>query len=107
MTEPPTGVWSETVDLTAPLARLAEEAPLAADWRRLPGVVTHVFSHFALDLAVLAAVVPQATPAPAGARWVARRDLDGEAVPSVFRKVVAHAHAHADAGPARSKSASL
>ncbi|WP_020186741.1 A/G-specific adenine glycosylase [Methylopila sp. 73B] len=105
MTEPPTGVWSETVDLAAPVARLAEEAPLTADWRRLPGVVTHVFSHFALDLAVLAAVVPQATPAPAGARWVARRDLDGEALPSVFRKVVAHARA--DAGPARSKSASL
>ena len=30
-------------------------APLKAAWRRLPGVVTHTFTHFPLELVVYAA----------------------------------------------------
>jgi A/G-specific adenine glycosylase len=91
MSEVPTGRWAADVDLSRPAEALAEEAPLAARWRRVPGVATHVFTHFALELAVLSARVPTGTPAPDGARWVSRRDLLGEALPSAFRKVVAHA----------------
>ncbi|MFD1702295.1 A/G-specific adenine glycosylase [Methylopila henanensis] len=102
MTETPTGRWAEDVDLAAPVAALAVEAPVAARWRRLPGAVTHVFSHFALELAVLAAEAPMTLAAPPGARWAARNELDGEALPSVFRKVVALARENA---PSSSRTA--
>ncbi len=68
--------------------RLARARP---KWRRIPGVVTHVFTHFPLELVVYAASVGAATPAPAGMRWVALAELAGEALPNVMRKVVAHA----------------
>ncbi len=60
-------------------------------WRRVAGVVRHVFTHFPLELSVYTADVPARTPAPAGARWVALASLSSEALPSVMRKVVAHA----------------
>jgi A/G-specific adenine glycosylase len=60
-------------------------------WRRVAGVVRHVFTHFPLELAVFAAEAPAGAPAPAGLRWVRLADLHGEALPNVMRKVVAHA----------------
>ncbi len=60
-------------------------------WRRLSGVVRHVFTHFPLELAVFVAKVPRATAAPAHARWVKIGDLADEALPNVMRKVLAHA----------------
>jgi A/G-specific adenine glycosylase len=60
-------------------------------WRRVAGVVRHVFTHFPLELSVYTADVPARTPAPAGTRWVAVDALQGEALPSLMRKVVAHA----------------
>ncbi len=91
MTETPTGRWSEDLDLSAPLASLAADAPLAATWRRTPGVATHVFTHFALELAVLVADAPAGARAPSGARWTPVERLADEALPTVFRKVLAHA----------------
>ena len=58
---------------------------------RSAGVVRHVFTHFPLELCVYMADVPARTPAPAGMRWVALGALHGEALPSLMRKVVAHA----------------
>ena len=60
-------------------------------WRRVPGVVTHVFTHFPLQLVVYAATVGAETRPPAGARWVALAALAGEALPNLMRKVLAHA----------------
>ena len=60
-------------------------------WRRLPGVVRHVFTHFPLELTVYAAEIPARTPAPKGTRWVRIAELGGEALPSLMRKVVARA----------------
>ena len=60
-------------------------------WRRLAGVVRHVFTHFPLELLVYVAELPAGTPAPAGMRWVALTDIGGEALPSVMRKVLVHA----------------
>ena len=60
-------------------------------WRRIAGVVRHVFTHFPLELSVFAADVPAGTPSPAGLRWVRLAELHGEALPNVMRKVVAHA----------------
>ena len=60
-------------------------------WRRVPGVVTHVFTHFPLQLVVYRATVNASAAAPGGMRWVALAGLAGEALPNVMRKVIAHA----------------
>jgi A/G-specific adenine glycosylase len=59
-------------------------------WRRLPGVVRHVFTHFPLELTVYRAELPHQTAAPTGTRWIAIAQLGEEALPSLMRKVVAH-----------------
>jgi A/G-specific adenine glycosylase len=87
MTEVPTTEWSPTFD--AHLALRA--APLAGRWRRMPGVVTHTFTHFPLELAVYTTRVPRTHAAPAGMRWTALENLGNEALPSLMRKVLAHA----------------
>ncbi len=61
------------------------------DWRTLPGVVTHTFTHFPLRLTVYAARVARGARAPAGMRWTPVSALNGEALPTVMRKVAAHA----------------
>lgn len=68
------------------------EAPLEATWRALPGKVEHTFTHFHLELIVWRAeqVSDGAVRDDGDYRWVARRDLTGEALPTVMRKVVAH-----------------
>ncbi len=60
-------------------------------WRRVPGVVTHVFTHFPLELAVYVATVPASATAPGDTRWTPLAELPGEALPNVMRKVLAHA----------------
>ncbi len=62
-----------------------------ADWQRLPGVVTHVFTHFPLELVVYRTHVPETAAAPDGARWIARGDVAGAALPGLMRKVLTHA----------------
>jgi len=88
MTEVPTTHWSHDFDAGTAL----DDAPLArATWRLLPGVVTHTFTHFPLELVVYQAAVAVRTRAPKGMRWVAVSELAGEAFPNVMRKVLAHA----------------
>jgi A/G-specific adenine glycosylase len=89
MTEVPTGEWTHDFDEDGALAAAPHLA--GAAWRRIPGIVSHVFTHFPLELVVYRAQVPARAGAPAGARWVALADLPGEALPNVMRKVVAHA----------------
>ena len=90
MTEVPTSPWSHGFDEASAL----DDAPrLSSDpaWRRVPGIVSHVFTHFPLELAVYRTQVRDGTRAPDGARWVPVADLPDEALPSVMRKVLAHA----------------
>ena len=90
MTEVPGSAWAHDFSIAHALG----SAPLLRSktaWRRLPGVVRHVFTHFPLELTVFIAPVPRATSAPKGARWVKLVDLPGEALPNVMRKVLAHA----------------
>lgn len=90
MTEVPGSEWAHDFDIqTAP--RFAPRFRGKPKWRKLPGVVRHVFTHFPLELDVFVAQVPSAAPAPKGARWVKIADLPGEALPTVMRKVLAHA----------------
>ncbi|MEP9376834.1 A/G-specific adenine glycosylase [Aquabacter sp. CN5-332] len=84
MTEVPSTPWA-----TGAVSSGGHE-PLKATWRALPGSVVHVFTHFALELAVWRADLPPSAPAPAGHRWVLPRDFEREALPSVMRKVLAH-----------------
>jgi A/G-specific adenine glycosylase len=91
MTEVPTSEWTRDFaedDALAAAPRLPRVRPR---WRRLPGVVSHVFTHFPLELVVLRADVPASTRAPAGMRWVALAEVAGEALPTLMRKVLAHA----------------
>ncbi|HYH21966.1 MAG TPA: A/G-specific adenine glycosylase [Azospirillum sp.] len=92
MTEVPSTGWTEGA---APDARAVERAaPLPAPWRALPGVVRHTFSHFHLELGVIAARAGEDW-ARADGIWVPLDQLGGQALPSVMRKVVRHALAHA------------
>jgi A/G-specific adenine glycosylase len=59
-------------------------------WHRKTGAVTHIFTHFPLELAVYTAHVPPRTRPPEGMRWVPIATLDDEALPNVMRKVIAH-----------------
>jgi A/G-specific adenine glycosylase len=64
-------------------------APFAADWRALPGGVVHVFTHFRLELSVLAARAPDGAQ-PAQGYWCPVERLGEEPLPSLMRKVVEH-----------------
>ncbi len=86
MTEVPTGDWTHAFDEAQALA----QAPIRARWRRVPGSVSHVFTHFPLELSVYLARAPRDTEAPRGMRFVPLRDVHDEALPNVMRKVIAH-----------------
>jgi A/G-specific adenine glycosylase len=93
MMEVPSGAWSEV------LQGGHAAAPVKARWRRLPGVVTHTFTHFHLELLVVRAVVDHAEAE--NCRWVAGADVDAEALPTVMRKVVGHVRKNSRASPLR------
>jgi A/G-specific adenine glycosylase len=105
MLETPSSPWQEA----RPNGNaLSDYAPLEADWRKLPGVVAHSFTHFHLELVVYRADVPiDAKPKraalPQTCGFVARTDLPRAALPSLMRKVLAHALAavsrNSKAGP--------
>jgi A/G-specific adenine glycosylase len=95
MTEVPTSEWTHDFDAADALRAAPRvtngKAKLA--WRKLPGKVTHVFTHFPLELIVYATAVPAGTRAPPGTRFVRRAKLDEEAWPTLMRKVIAVADA--------------
>ena len=84
MAEVPTSEWSASYAL----ADAGRDAPLQADWRRLPLPVRHVFTHFPLELTVFVAHAPAGTAAPSGMRFTALARLNDEPLPSVMLKVV-------------------
>ncbi|MDN2566833.1 A/G-specific adenine glycosylase [Aquibium sp. A9E412] len=85
MSEVPSSAWTARQDG----ATGAEAAPFAADWRPA-GTIGHVFTHFALELAVYHAEVA-ASAAPAGCWWSAPDELPGEALPTVMKKAIEQA----------------
>jgi len=89
MTEVPTSDWLAGQDDTT--AR--KQAPVLkgiARWHRKAGVVSHVFTHFPLELVVYTARVAARAAAPRGMRWAPIATLEGEALPNLMRKVIAH-----------------
>jgi A/G-specific adenine glycosylase len=99
MTEVPTTAWSADFVAAHAVAEAPKFPPLRGagtrkvSWHRVPGVVTQVFTHFPLELIVLRARLPKSAAAPEGMRWIGRDDIAGAALPSVMRKVLAHARA--------------
>jgi A/G-specific adenine glycosylase len=89
MTEVPGSEWLAGHDDKAALKQ-APALKAISRWHRKTGVVTHVFTHFPLELAVYTATVPARTRAPEGMRWVPVATLAGEALPNVMRKAIAH-----------------
>ncbi len=85
MIEVPSTEWNECVpDVGSAIA----QAPVAADdWQLLAGLVRHTFTHFELELAVITGKAST----PGNGIWRDPWRLDGEALPSIMRKVVAHA----------------
>jgi len=89
MTEVPGSDWLAGPDDKAAL----QQAPALKGiekWHRKAGVVTHVFTHFPLELVIYTAKVAARTRAPEGMRWVPIATLAGEALPNVMRKAIAH-----------------
>jgi A/G-specific adenine glycosylase len=78
------------------------QAPFAGRWQRLAGDISHTFTHFHLRLEVYRAerlalsqfgFFEPSGLTPAGCDWYARADLGSLALPSVMRKILAHAFA--------------
>jgi A/G-specific adenine glycosylase len=93
MLEVPSTEWAAPMPV---LEEALRAAPARADWRALPGIVAHTFTHFRLEALVCRAGVPagiRLAPSADAARcrWVARRQLGEVALPSVMRKIIAHA----------------
>jgi A/G-specific adenine glycosylase len=86
--ELPGGPWRVgEIDAVAP-----EGEPFAAPWRRLPGCVEHVFTHFTLRLALFCAHASSATP-PEGMMFIAPDEIDEAGFSGLMRKAALHARA--------------
>jgi A/G-specific adenine glycosylase len=68
--------WSEAEAIAA--------APVAAAWSELPGIVQHGFTHFRLDLALLAGT----TAEPAPGIWATPAEFKDYAFPTLTKKLV-------------------
>jgi A/G-specific adenine glycosylase len=83
MTEVPGSEWAEILPEMSP--------PISASWKKRMGVVEHTFTHFHLQVTVWVAEAANEIVPDQSYRWVAMDDVDGEALPTVMRKIVAHA----------------
>jgi A/G-specific adenine glycosylase len=93
---PPHGLLASTVELPGtpwtsegPDQGLLTAAPVVARWRRLPGTVEQVFTHFALKLTIYAAAFEGG--APDGHFWVAREAVGEAGFSNMMRKAVEYA----------------
>jgi A/G-specific adenine glycosylase len=90
----PSTDWRE--EIWSPAAAI-KSAPANVEWRALPGVVRHGFTHFDIDLQILAGVVP--APARLEGIWVRPEEFAGQALPTLMKKVARHALAALQADP--------
>ncbi len=86
MLQPPLGSWAAEFPSTK--AALLQ-APFRAEWQKRAGIVRHGFTHFELEVEVYVARVAK-RPKNDG-RWIAEDALGRAALPTVMRKIVAHA----------------
>jgi A/G-specific adenine glycosylase len=84
MIELPSTEWREAPWNTA---EALAAAPAGGDWRALPGAVQHGFTHFRLELALLAGT----TAEPIAGIWSRPAEFKDHAFPTLTRKLVRHA----------------
>jgi A/G-specific adenine glycosylase len=82
MTEVPTTAWTARMDGVATV----DGAPFAAVWRNV-GNISHVFTHFALELTIFKADLPSHAPPP-DHWWALAADIHDEALPTVMKKAI-------------------
>jgi A/G-specific adenine glycosylase len=90
MDEVPSSAWREG---RLVIDEALKEAPVPARWTVMDGGVRHTFTHFHLELAVAratAATSRLAHLAP-GSAWCTLDRMTERALPTVMRKVIAHA----------------
>jgi len=90
MDEVPSSDWREG---KFSLADAMKQAPVPAKWTVLEGGVRHTFTHFHLELAVAYATATTAGLAKLapGSAWCTIDQMGERALPTVMRKVIAHA----------------
>jgi len=90
MDEVPSSPWREG---KLSIAEALKQAPVPANWKVLEGGVRHTFTHFHLELAVARATATTARLAKLapGSAWVEIDRMTERALPTVMRKVIAHA----------------
>jgi A/G-specific adenine glycosylase len=86
MLQPPLSPWSVKFPTRA---NVLAQAPFPTDWRRRAGIVRHGFTHFELEIQVWWAQVT--TRRKMNGTWYARNELAEAALPTVMRKIIAHA----------------
>jgi A/G-specific adenine glycosylase len=88
MLQPPLGPWSTSFPRATDALR---QAPFRAEWCRRAGVVSHGFTHFELELEVWRAEVQVRSSSTE--MWLAPHALATAALPTLMRKIIAHAFA--------------
>jgi A/G-specific adenine glycosylase len=90
MDEVPSSAWREGKLVVADALK---EAPVPANWKILDGGVRHTFTHFHLELVVAHATATTSRLAKLSpeSAWVTLDRLTERALPTVMRKVIAHA----------------
>jgi A/G-specific adenine glycosylase len=73
--------------------------PFAARWRRLPGEVEQVFTHFTLRLTLYSAAVNAAPREVEGLFWIGAEEAGRAGFSSAMLKAVAHARGAGKAPP--------
>jgi len=87
MLQPPLGPWTEEFpSIEAALA----QAPFSAVWKKRLGIVRHGFTHFELEIEVYVAEAIR-RPKQFNTIWVAEANLPTAALPTIMRKIIAHA----------------
>jgi A/G-specific adenine glycosylase len=89
MSEPPGTDWLA--------ARMEPPFPFPGDWRH-HGTVAHVLTHMRVELDVWSTTAPEPAALAEG-WWASPAELDAEALPTIFRKVLAAALGKQTAGP--------
>jgi len=89
MMEVPSTPWRDDEDWSLEDAASHAPATPLSPWRELPGLITHTFTHFHLELRLVTAHIRK--PELALGFWCPLDELSGQALPTVMRKVIKHA----------------
>lgn len=93
MLEVPSGDW---IDVAKGDPEMGQGEPLTADWQESGLSITHVFTHFALELQIVTAQLPRLPkPSDSGGPtlsppylWATVAEMETLALPSVMRKII-------------------